>query len=110
MDRFKKNLLRDHYATVPSSEIHSGYHRGHRPMVGNFGLPDIISIHHLHLHVIIKPNTVLKYTKYGSFASQIFVSDDWVLENVRNLSRSPKSDSSEKDIGKVLEMADEPRE
>ena len=99
MDRFKKTLLRERYPSISSSDIHSGYHRGHRPVVGNFGYPDIISIPHLHLHVIIKPSLLLKYTKYGSFISQIFVSDDWVLKrlstHVRNLPQS------EREIGKV---------
>jgi len=99
MDRFKKILLRERYPSIPSSDIHSGYHRGHRPVVGNFGYPDIISIHHLHLHVIIKPSPLLKYTKYGSFVSQIFVSDDWVLErlstHVRNLGHPSQREKAE---------------
>lgn len=82
LDAVKRELLRLFYPDLPSSQIHAGYHRGHRPMLGRFGLPDIVSIHHLHLHVIIYPFSLLKLFKYPAWFPLMWVSDEWLLKNI----------------------------
>jgi hypothetical protein len=82
MEKVKNNLLRENYPDIPQSEVHIGYHRGHRPLnsiVDTFSAPDIISIHHLHLHVIVQPYWYLKLFKYPSWFPGIWVSDKWLL-------------------------------
>jgi hypothetical protein len=91
MDSIKSTLLREHFPDALPAEIHSGYHRGHRAVWGSFGYPDIISIHHMHLHVIVQPFTILKLLKYPDWFPLMWISDDTVLECVRAL---PEVDAS----------------
>lgn len=90
MDEAKRTLLQERYPDVPSSQIHSGYHRGRRPLIGNFYYPDIISIHHLHLHVIVKPKRMLLWFKYPPWLRLMWKSDAKVLQEVEMLSSKQK--------------------
>lgn len=86
MDEVKRSLIQERYPDIPPSSIHSGYHRGRRPMIGSFFYPDIISIHHLHLHVIVKPKRMLLWFKYPPWLRLMWKSDDRVLREVEMLS------------------------
>ncbi|KAL7906989.1 hypothetical protein GGI35DRAFT_457430 [Trichoderma velutinum] len=85
MDELKRRLLNKHYADVPLSEIHSGYHRGRRHLIWKIFYPDIISIHHLHLHVIVQPQPLLKWLKYPPWLPLMWKSDEKVLQEVEKL-------------------------
>ncbi|KAI0527753.1 hypothetical protein F5B22DRAFT_582188 [Xylaria bambusicola] len=85
MDRVKNHLIAQHCTDVPSSAIISGYHRGRRPLLGNIYYPDIISIHHLHLHVIVRPRWILRVFKYPAWLPLMWKSDVAVLKEVRRL-------------------------
>ena len=74
MDEVKKQLLRQHYPRVPPAAVHSGYHRGRRTLFGPVVWPDIISVHHLHLHVIVQPDFWLRLFKYGLVFAPHFMS------------------------------------
>lgn len=80
LDNVKKHLLQAYYPDIPKEHVHSGYHRGHRPMVGTLGLPDIISVHHLHLHVIVYPFSILKMFKYPNWLSLMWANDEEILQ------------------------------
>lgn len=86
MDKVKCDLLQERYPDIPSSWIHSGYHRGRRPLIGSIFYPDIISIHHLHLHVIVRPKRMLLWLKYPPWLSLMWKSDDKVIREVEKLS------------------------
>lgn len=79
MDRVKQELLRTHFPDAPRSSVHSGYHRGRRRLVGPVVLPDIVSVHHLHLHVIVEPRVVLRVFKYPAWLRFMWVSDERVM-------------------------------
>lgn len=82
MEKAKDNLLKENCPDVLQSDIHIGYHRGHRPLsgvTGTFGAPDIVSIHHLHLHVIVQPYWYLRFFKYPAWFPGMWVSDKWLL-------------------------------
>lgn len=80
MDGVKKHLLEKNYPDAPSSEIHCGYHRGRRSLAGPIVLPDIISIHHLHLHVIVRPRWSLWMFKYPFWLRLMWISDQKMME------------------------------
>ena len=90
MDAIKNRLLKEHYPEIPRSEVQCGYHRGRRPLVGDVFYPDIISIHHLHLHVIVKPKPLLKLFKYPSWLPLMWKSDKTVLRDLEEKSRGEK--------------------
>lgn len=83
MDDIKRLLLESHCPNIPSSAIHSGYHRGRRPIVGNIYYPDIISVHHLHLHVIVRPSLLGWLFKYPTWLSLMWKSDNRVIQEVQ---------------------------
>jgi hypothetical protein len=87
MDRVKQRLLREKCPGVPSTSIHSGYHRGRRPLWGSIYYPDIVSIHHLHLHVIVTGSFWLKLFKYPAWLPLMWKSDETVLREVESLTR-----------------------
>ena len=47
-----------------------------------FQFPDIISVHHLHLHVIIEPSWFAWLLKYPWWFPWMWVSDEWVLKKL----------------------------
>ena len=79
MNRIKKELLKTNFPNHSPKEIHSGYHRGRRGLFGPIILPDIVSVHHLHLHVIVEPRFVLRMFKYPSWLRLMWVSDERVM-------------------------------
>ncbi|KAL7917075.1 HIT-like domain-containing protein [Trichoderma austrokoningii] len=87
MDQVKRRLIQERCPDIPPSWIHSGYHRGRRPLVGTIFYPDIISIQHLHLHVIIRPRRMLLWFKYPPWLRLMWKSDDRVLREVEKLAQ-----------------------
>ncbi|KAI0872177.1 hypothetical protein GGS24DRAFT_468533 [Hypoxylon argillaceum] len=85
MDQVKKHLVDKYCSGIPDSAIISGYHRGRRPLVGKVYYPDIISIHHLHLHVIVKPRWILRLFKYPAWLPLMWKSDVTVMREVQRL-------------------------
>ncbi|KAI5926856.1 hypothetical protein F4810DRAFT_653827 [Camillea tinctor] len=85
MDRVKQHLLASHCPGVSPTDVHSGYHRGRRPLVAGIYYPDIVSIHHLHLHVIVKPRAWLRFFKYPGWLPLMWRSDVAVLRRVQRL-------------------------
>ena len=79
MNRIKKELLKKNFPDHSPKEIHSGYHRGRRGLIGPIILPDIVSIHHLHLHVIVEPRFVLRMFKYPIWLRLMWMSDERVM-------------------------------
>ena len=82
MDTVKELLLKEHYPTTPRPAVHSGYHRGRRQFIGSVFWPDIVSIHHLHLHVIVDIRWGLRFYKYPNWLPWMWVSDKEVLRRV----------------------------
>ncbi|PQK11519.1 hypothetical protein BB8028_0003g01440 [Beauveria bassiana] len=83
MDRVKDYLLEQNCPDLPRSAVHSGYHRGRRKLVGNIFYPDIVSIHHLHLHVIVRPRLAMRLFKYPPWLPLMWKSDTRVLREIR---------------------------
>ncbi|KAL7784323.1 HIT-like domain-containing protein [Trichoderma ceciliae] len=86
MNEVKHRLLQERCLGISSSAIHSGYHRGRRPLIGSIFYPDIVSVHHLHLHVIIRPHLLLLWIKYPPWLPLMWKSDDKVLQEIEKLS------------------------
>ncbi|KAL7931667.1 HIT-like domain-containing protein [Trichoderma chlorosporum] len=80
MDEAKRRVLQDEYPGIHPSEVHCGYHRGRRPLIGKYFYPDTISVHHLHLHVIVRTQFWLKMFKYPSWLPLMWKSDQTVLQ------------------------------
>jgi hypothetical protein len=87
MDGVKHRLLESQCPDLPSSDIHSGYHRGRRPLLGDIFYPDIISIHHLHLHVIVRPYLFGWIFRYPVWLSLMWKSDAQVLREIQELAK-----------------------
>lgn len=94
MDIVKHRLLQEICPDLSLSEIHSGYHRGRRAIFGNIYYPDIISIRHLHLHVIIRPRLLPRLFEYPAHLSFIWKSDAEVMQTIQKLG----GEASEKDM------------
>ena len=47
--------------------------------MGPIILPDIVSVHHLHLHVIVEPKLVLRIFKYPAWFRFMWMSDKKVM-------------------------------
>lgn len=82
MARVKEQLLRQHFPDAPRSSIHCGYHRGRRHFIGPIFLPDIVSIHHLHLHVIVEPRMNPRIFKYPAWFRFMWMSDEKVISQI----------------------------
>ena len=87
MDAVKRTLIETHCPDAPLSAIHAGYHRGRRPLLGSIFYPDIVSIHHLHLHVIVKPRPAITFFKYPWWLPLMWKSDMAILKEVRQRPR-----------------------
>ncbi|KAI1447067.1 hypothetical protein F5Y02DRAFT_380905 [Annulohypoxylon stygium] len=83
MIELKKDLLDEHYPGVSSSDVHTGFHRGRRVLFGDIFWPDIISIHHLHMHVIIEPRFWLKFFKYPPWLPLMWKSEEQVKRELQ---------------------------
>ncbi|KAH8888959.1 hypothetical protein GQ53DRAFT_807985 [Thozetella sp. PMI_491] len=82
-DSTKRKLLEQHCPQLPPSSVLAGYHRGRRRLFGSVYYPDIISIHHLHLHVIVQPRLMMRLFKYPSWLPLMWKSDVAVMREVR---------------------------
>ncbi|OTB00446.1 hypothetical protein M426DRAFT_26587 [Hypoxylon sp. CI-4A] len=78
----KKRLLRENCPTVSSANVHTGFHRGRRILIGGFYWPDIVSIHHLHMHVIVEPRFWLKFAKYPPWLPLMWKSEEQVEQEL----------------------------
>lgn len=85
MDRAKSHLIEEKCPSLSRSDVISGYHRGRRQLLGNIYYPDIISIHHLHLHVIVRPRLFLRIFKYPSWLPLMWKSDARVMQEIQRL-------------------------
>lgn len=83
LDTVKQLLLQQHYPIDKSLPVLSGFHRGRRRLVGRLFWPDIVSVHHLHLHVIVRPRLLLKIFKYPPWLPLMWKSDKRVMKEVR---------------------------
>ena len=83
MDDVKNRLIGRHCSGTRRSAIISGYHRGRRPLIGNIYYPDIVSIHHLHLHVIVQPRLMMRLIKYPAWLPFMWKSDARVMRDVQ---------------------------
>ncbi|KAI1132136.1 hypothetical protein F5Y10DRAFT_231618 [Nemania abortiva] len=83
MDAVKSTLLeREFPALAPRPIVLAGYHRGRRPLFRSVFYPDIVSIHHLHLHVIVRPRLAMWLFKYPSWLPLMWKSDATVMRGV----------------------------
>lgn len=87
MNVVKEQLLRKNFPNVQQSAVLAGFHRGRRHFHGPVIFPDIVSIHHLHLHVIIEPSTAMALFKYPSWFRFMWVSDKDIMEQVKGRKR-----------------------
>ena len=85
MDEMKERLIAEHCPDVPRSAIISGYHRGRRPLLCDVHFPDTVSIHHLHLHVIVRPRLLMWLFKYPPWLPLLWKSDVRVIQEVQRL-------------------------
>ncbi|PHH75855.1 hypothetical protein CDD80_2020 [Ophiocordyceps camponoti-rufipedis] len=91
MDAVKKLLLRKCPEVPEPSAVLAGYHRGRRPLLANAFYPDIVSIHHLHLHVI---TSHLAYARWSG------------LHRPRVRSRAPRRDKMQQHLKGPTVMKD----
>ncbi|KAI1464520.1 uncharacterized protein F4812DRAFT_462578 [Daldinia caldariorum] len=89
MVKLGERLLEQNCPAVPRTNIHMGFHRGRRILFGDIYWPDIVSIHHLHMHVLVEPRFWLKLFKYPSWLPLMWKSEKKVM---RDLETSCKSD------------------
>lgn len=94
IDAVKEQLLRKHFPNIRHSAVHAGYHRGRRHFHGPVTFPDIVSIHHLHLHVIIEPFTAMALYKYPSWFGFMWVSDQDIMKQVKGRKRIESASGS----------------
>ncbi|MCJ1348850.1 Histidine triad nucleotide-binding protein 3 [Peltigera leucophlebia] len=98
LDTVKDQLLRKHFPNIQRSAVLAGFHRGRRHFHGPIMFPDIVSIHHLHLHIIIEPFKTLALFKYPSWFRFMWISDQAIMEQVKGRKRiesEPESRPSE---------------
>ncbi|KAI1390694.1 HIT-like protein [Hypoxylon trugodes] len=82
----KKELLQKHCPAVSPKNIHSGFHRGRRVLFRDVYWPDIISIHHLHMHVIVEPRFWLWLFKYPSWLPLMWKSEKQIEQELKRKS------------------------
>ena len=87
MDAIKETLVRTLCPDATPSSIHAGYHRGRRRLLGRIFYPDIVSIHHLHLHIIVEPRFPVAFFKYPFWLPLMWKSDRRVLREVGRQAR-----------------------
>ncbi|KAK3328046.1 hypothetical protein B0T19DRAFT_423535 [Cercophora scortea] len=78
MDAVKHLLVSQHCPDLlGSGQVIAGYHRGRRPLLGSTTIyyPDVVSVHHLHLHVIVRPYVLKRLFKYPAWLPLLWKSD-----------------------------------
>ncbi|KAK6532568.1 hypothetical protein TWF281_006752 [Arthrobotrys megalospora] len=94
----REQLLATHYPDLTPVSRHyrlrSGFHRGERDvhLLGpvKFHVPDVISVKHLHLHVIVDLNSMIKGLKYPMWNEFIFAKSETVLKRLEEEERRAK--------------------
>ncbi|KAK6518133.1 hypothetical protein TWF506_005294 [Arthrobotrys conoides] len=95
----REQLLGVHYPDLtPAARYHrlrSGFHRGRRDihLVGpvKFHVPDVISVKHLHLHVIVDVESTIRGMKYPLWNELIFAKSELVLKKLEDEERRLKA-------------------
>ncbi|KAI1377227.1 HIT-like protein [Hypoxylon crocopeplum] len=87
MIKLRKELLEQHYPMVSPTDIHTGFHRGRRVLLGDIYWPDTVSIHHLHMHVIVQPYFWLKFFKYPPWFPLMWKSETQVVQEMNETLR-----------------------
>ncbi|KAI8966187.1 hypothetical protein F5Y11DRAFT_354582 [Daldinia sp. FL1419] len=77
-----QQLLENYCPDVPPADVHMGFHRGRRVLFGSIYWPDIVSIHHLHMHVIVEPHFWLKLFKYPPWLPLMWKSEKQVVREL----------------------------
>ncbi|KAI0848555.1 HIT-like domain-containing protein [Daldinia vernicosa] len=80
-------LLEQNCPTIPPANVHIGFHRGRRVLFRGTYWPDIVSVHHLHMHVIVEPRFWLKLFKYPSWLPLMWKSEKQVMQELKGKSR-----------------------
>ncbi|KAK6341423.1 hypothetical protein TWF696_008499 [Orbilia brochopaga] len=87
----RDQLVLEHHPDITPATRHrvrSGFHRGSRKInvVGplKFTLPEVISVKHLHMHVITDLNTNIGYLKYPLWNPLIFITAEEVLKRLES--------------------------
>ncbi|KAK6501437.1 Histidine triad nucleotide-binding protein 3 [Arthrobotrys musiformis] len=88
----REQLLGIHYPDItPATRNHrvrSGFHRGERDVhiAGplKFRIPDVISVKHLHLHVIVDVDSTMKSLKYPMWNELVFAKSETVLKRLED--------------------------
>lgn len=94
----REQLLAIHYPDITPANryyrLRSGFHRGARDvhLLGpvKFHLPDVISVKHLHLHVIVDINSPIKGLKYPMWNEFVFAKGETVLKRLEEEDRTSK--------------------
>ncbi|KAK6358166.1 Histidine triad nucleotide-binding protein 3 [Orbilia blumenaviensis] len=97
-----EQLLAIHHPNLtPASRYHRlriGFHRGKRDVhvVGpvKFHVPDVISVKHLHLHVIVDIDSTIKALKYPLWNELIFAKSETVLRRLEDEEKRSKDTST----------------
>ncbi len=92
MDDVKRYLIEQHVGdgsspSRPRPRIHAGYHRGRRRLFASSSVyyPDVVSVHHLHLHVIVRPRLASYLFKHPFWLPLMWKSDETVLRAVAQM-------------------------
>lgn len=102
MSRVKNNLVQRHCPHVLPERIHCGYHRGQRPNgYIPVRMPDIISVKHLHLHVVAEPRLLPFVYKFHPSNTLIFKTEEAILGLVEEMAEA----GSERGDGKLGQQA-----
>ncbi|KAF3929957.1 hypothetical protein AA313_de0205929 [Arthrobotrys entomopaga] len=88
----RDQLLQTHHPDITAANraqrVRSGFHRGGRDIeilrMMKISLPDIISVKHLHLHVIVDLLTTKGYLKYPLWNEMVFITSEAVLKRLEN--------------------------
>ncbi|KAF3192683.1 hypothetical protein TWF788_000288 [Orbilia oligospora] len=95
----REQLLAVHYPDLtPATRYHrlrTGFHRGRRDLhlVGpfKFHVPDVISVKHLHLHVIVDVDSTIRGMKYPLWNELIFAKSELVLKRLEDEDKKLKA-------------------
>ncbi|KAK6543659.1 hypothetical protein TWF694_000399 [Orbilia ellipsospora] len=88
----REQLLQTHYPDLTSANraqrLRSGFHRGGRDIQlfksWKISLPDVISVKHLHLHVIVDLLASVGYLKYPLWNEVVFIKSETVLKRLED--------------------------
>ncbi|KAK6348096.1 Histidine triad nucleotide-binding protein 3 [Orbilia javanica] len=95
----RDQLLAVHYPDLTPDtrydRLRSGFHRGKRDVhifgPVKFHIPDVISVKHLHLHVIVDVDSSMKSMKYPLWNELVFAKSETVLKRLEDEERALKT-------------------